>query len=179
MIGGGDTDSMRAGIIVALLMAAVGGAGVWYVTVYDTAAAKCERGDLGACTVVAAQAEQNRAEALASDAAAEEDRRLDLAAIDSCRLYLPTDDAYVTIHGMSAPEACQEFINQGRGDRWDWTTETRPDAMQLAQSNRLVCREDYGYQMVSVYDSGGAIIGSAVCENLIYQLIPVPDEYER
>lgn len=170
----------RGGVLLTLLvLAVVGAAGYWFVTVYDTAEAKCSRGDLGACTVVAAQQAQLQAEAEAQAAVEEQNRVLDLASIEECRLYLPSNDAYVTIMGMSAKEACDNFIEQNRGDRSDWTTQTRSDAMALAQSNRLICREDYGYQIVSVYDSGGAIIGGAVCENLIYQLVPVPEGYER
>jgi hypothetical protein len=38
-----------------LLAAAVVGGLAWYFLVYDTAEGKCNRGDLGACAVVAAQ----------------------------------------------------------------------------------------------------------------------------
>lgn len=38
-----------------LLAGAVAGGLAWYFLVYDTAEGKCNRGDLGACAVVAAQ----------------------------------------------------------------------------------------------------------------------------
>jgi len=41
--------------VLAVLLGFALAAGVWYVAVYDTAAAKCQRGDLGACVVAAAQ----------------------------------------------------------------------------------------------------------------------------
>lgn len=42
-------------ILVSAVLFGVVATGIWYVTVYDTAAGRCSRGDLGACAVLAVQ----------------------------------------------------------------------------------------------------------------------------
>lgn len=58
-----DTRAAAVGVVVLALVAA---GLIWYFAVYDTAENKCQRGDLGACLVVAGQQQATQASASAS-----------------------------------------------------------------------------------------------------------------
>jgi hypothetical protein len=70
----GVTNASRStlswGIPALLIALALLGIAVWYFGYYDTAAAKCSRGDLGACLVVEASQAASAAPALSAEASA-------------------------------------------------------------------------------------------------------------
>ncbi len=52
---GRQTDELATGLAIVFVMVAVVAVLLWYFNVYDTAAGKCHRGDLEACTVLQLQ----------------------------------------------------------------------------------------------------------------------------
>jgi hypothetical protein len=155
----------RSTFLLALIVLAVVGAGAyWFVTVYDTAAAKCNRGDLGACTVLAAQEAQEQAQYEAIQAAEAEDRFTRLSYEGgACLLALPENNAAIHFVGPEAHSWCTESAESNIGGYADWMQVGGADAMY---NGRMICEADYGDNMARVWDTGGAITGSAVCEEL-------------
>jgi hypothetical protein len=72
-VSGWRTDLVIIGALCSvLLVVAIAAGGWWYITYYDTAVNKCNRGDLGACVVYEAQ---QRAQASA-ELQAQEDQQM-------------------------------------------------------------------------------------------------------
>lgn len=136
-------------IYAALVLATLLGiAAFWYFTTYDTAAGKCERGDLGACTVLAAQ----QAQAASQRAAAERGPALaELSAAPECEWAVDGHDALAVGTGA----ACSFPFGS------DWVS--IQGGSEAPASRFVVCTlTDYG-SALQVLDTGGAAYGGDVC----------------
>lgn len=157
-------------LVVALAALVVGGA-VWFVNVYDTAEGRCSRGDLGACTYLAAQrAAAEQAAQDAADAAYAQTEAELLAAepgmeqLGVCYLRLDGYDATIRLAGKGAINTCRalpkDVPNQGT-----WVISQDPGA------STVICISRYGgfdgnNLIFTVLDSGGAYFGGLVCKEL-------------
>lgn len=145
-----------------LVLGIVGVVAWWYFGYYDTAAAKCNRGDLGACTVVMAQQAQAEQERQAREAAAEEQRLAKLSYEGACLLVADGYNAAIHMIGPAAQHDCTSFIEADFAG-YEWVQGGGADAMY---DGYVVCEVESGSQHYTVYDTGMAIIGSEVCEAL-------------
>jgi hypothetical protein len=160
-------------VVGAALIVLVVGAGYWFVTEYDTATARCGRGDLGACSVIQAQ-RQAEAEAAAVQADAErqaaieeaialEDER---ARLGRCYVRARGYDATVRLSGEGAAESCANIANYFNtyllgGVFWD--------VVDQAGASTAICTYPWygtGEQTATVLDTGGAHYGGLACDEL-------------
>ena len=150
-----------ASILAVLLVSGL----IWYVGFYDTASAKCNRGDLGACMVIAgqqasAQASQQAAvdsanaaaEASASASAQQQlidaANALQAAMASGCTVVQdPNHNMRLTYIGPNSAANCASAKQQG------WI-----DATRMAGSN-IVCANN----ALVVEDTGGRVLGTSLC----------------
>ncbi len=127
---------------VALIVAGL----IWYFGFYDTAAGKCNRGDLGACVVVAGQ------QAAASASAAADQRSQQEAAMASgCTLvWDPNHNMRLTYIGLDRDSNCASAKSQG------WTDANRVDGSTIVCANTNLVVED----------TGGRDLGTNLCNQL-------------
>ena len=149
----------------------------WYFGYYDTAAAKCQRGDLGACVVTAAEqaAASASASAVAASASASAQASADAAAQQAYQnsinqLYsemasgctvVPTADQYnnvrVTYIGPNNAVNCQNALNTGQ-----WIQAAR------VSGSSIVCWNS----ALVVEDTGGRVLGTSMCDQLQLPIQP-------
>lgn len=166
-VGGG-------GVLLLLILV---GIGVWYFGYYDTAAAKCRRGDLGACVVTAAQqaAASASASAVAASASASAQASADAAAQQAYQntmnqLYsemasgctvVPKQDQYnnvrVTYIGPNKDANCKNALNTGQ-----WIQATRVSGSSIVCWNTALVIED----------TGGRVLGTNICDQLQLPIQP-------
>lgn len=163
----GNTSAIAVtAVVIGVLLV---GSLIWYFGFYDTAAGKCNRGDLGACVVVAGQqAAQAAAVASASaeaqasaDAAAraaaaqqqaDETNKLEAAMSTGCTVVLdPNHNMRVTFIGPDSASGCATAMGRG------WTAASR------VAGASIVCSD--GSSLV-VEDTGGWILGRDECQQL-------------
>jgi len=162
--------STAVGIVVIVGLVIVGVL-VWYFGYYDTAAAKCNRGDIGACLVVAGQqAAQAAAVASASavaqasaDAAAAQQRvdeinRLQVDMLSGCTVVSdPNHNMRLTYIGPNSAANCASAKKQG------WIAANRVDG------SGIVCADE---SRLVVEDTGGWALGTDLCGQLNLPIWP-------
>jgi hypothetical protein len=127
---------------------------VWYINVYVTAQAKCDRGDLAACQVVALKRVQAEATAQAQYQAGRE-------AAGHCLMGLPDHNVTIEAIGSLADSFCAGLDLDAADDFATWVA-----AQQTVGS--VVCKKDYGSDLtVEVRDTGFQEIGSAICSDYL------------
>lgn len=144
----------------------------WYLTVYDTAIGKCNRGDPAACSVAAAQRAEilrrvaegvfatSEPTAIPVDGQATTNYPTNQPAGPSCTLGIAGHDMQVTI---GQPLTCGEFMTvfaPPNGAQW-----TGPFATE-APGGKFVCEVTYAGGDVVVLDTGGEYYGGALCQTL-------------
>lgn len=160
-------------LLVVALAVAIAASVLWFVNVYDTAAGRCSRGDLGACTVIAAKQAAAQQAAEAQQQAAYVQRQTDALAAEPareqlglCYVRLAGRDATIRLAGEGATATCQAFVGIVIAGESSWGTAAVPGA------SRIVCALPYGgiagnELTLTVLDSGGAYYGGLACHELL------------
>jgi hypothetical protein len=154
-----------------LVLLLIGGA-IWYFGYYDTAGAKCQRGDLGACLVVYAQqsaaASASAAEASASAAAVAASVEASSFAASGC-IVGPGDgshDVRITVSDTASASvqqgACQRLVQSG------WAV--AGDVQGSTQVCQVVAQDG---NTITVTDTGGQIYGRQDCQTLNAGQLPI------
>jgi hypothetical protein len=145
---------------------------IWYFGYYDTAAGKCNRGDISACIVVAAQQAAAQASAAASQSAAQasaaasqsavaasasasaqeqrenERKRLYAAMLSGCTVvWDPNHNMRVTYIGPNRDVGCADAKRLG------WTAADRVIGASIVCANSTLVVED----------TGGRALGTDLC----------------
>lgn len=170
------TRPSNAGCSIAAVMAVIAVVLVigliWYFVFYDTAAGKCNRGDLGACLVVAGQHAAVQASAAASEAAVaasataavqqqreNERARLNTAMLSGCTVvWDPNHNMRVTYIDSSRDANCSAAKGQG------WTAADRVPGSSIVCANSALVVED----------TGGRALGTDLCTQLQLNIWPQP-----
>lgn len=158
-----------AGIVAGVAIAV---AAVWYIGIYDTAAARCERGDLDACTVLRQRADA----AVAADQAqraAEWQARVDEAIFleeergeaGRCEIRLDGARTALRVSGPGAAALCGGWHGTSAGTNggaglWEFGS--------LGSEAEWVCAIPYGGEdgaelTISVFDDGSRTTSDALC----------------
>lgn len=175
---GGATNT-TALLVVGFIVLVFVGVAVWYFGYYDTAAAKCNRGDLGACVVTAAQQEAAQASASASAAAVEASASASAAAVEaqaqaSARASAaaaqkcvvgPGDQSHdvrlVVSGGNTASADCSVLTAHGWANDYLPNNDSQVCSFTLSNGTTVV-----------VWDSGGQYYGQQDCHILAQNLLP-------
>jgi len=164
-------------VVGGFLLLVVIGVLVWYFGYYDTAQGKCNRGDFGACLVVAGQqaAASASASAAAASASASAQASADAAAqqayqstVDQLRsemasgcTVVPKEDQYndvrVTYIGPNKDVNCQNALKTGQ-----WIQASRVSGSSIVCWNNALVIED----------TGGRLLGTQMCDQLQLPIQP-------
>jgi hypothetical protein len=147
-----------SGLLILLL---IGGA-IWYFGYYDTAGAKCQRGDLGACVVLYAQQSASASAAAASASAAAYQAQLAAIKQDNpsgCTLVYSGHDATISVAGSDGGQTCEAIFASDN----NWVVSTQPGTTM--DSGHQVCQLTHNNSQVIVYDDGGQYYGTQFCKN--------------
>lgn len=158
--------SVLAATAIVVAIAVV--AGYWFFTYYDTAVGKCNRGDLGACTVVSAQQAAREREAQAIiDAQAEAARQQALASAiaaapatgDQCNLGLDGLEMVAVVYPPLTCAVFASYVTAPGGATWVYP-------LIDPGSGDLVCTATVAGATVMVTDVGGKYYGGLLCQSL-------------
>lgn len=152
-------------IVVAVLVA------VWYFGYYDTAGAKCQRGDLGACFVYYAEqsASASAAAVAASQSAAAVQASVESAqfAASGCTVG-PADGSHnvrITVSDTAFPNVqqstCEQLVQSG------WAVSSAVDGS--SQTCQIVGQDG---NTITVNDTGGQYYGQQACQLLNQSTMP-------
>lgn len=158
----------KAIVLAAVLVVAAAAAGIyWYATAYDTVAGRCDRGDLGACSYLAAQ---QAAQAAADQAARDAQAAMDDAsreALGLCYLQVAGHDATIRVAGLNADFTCDLLRSHPiAGETWRATADPQLYSVICRLSWEGVGPKGEDAQTVTVLDSGGAFYGTQACSEL-------------
>lgn len=170
---------VKASALAIVAVAVVVGAAWWFVAVYDTAAARCDRGDAAACQVLADRARQQQEAAAAAALADQARRQADAATFEEeraregrCYLRIDGHDATLRVSGKTAMAVCEEWagetidVNNGWGGVLYIGNEAAPRATQTYCSLSLGDGEGSEGTTLTVLDVSMGIIGTGLCEQL-------------
>ena len=155
--GGGSGWPFGVGGLLVLLL--IGGA-IWYFGYYDTAGAKCQRGDLGACVVVYAEQSASASAAAASASAAAYQAQLDAIKQDNpsgCTLVYSGHDATLSVSGSDGGQTCEAIFASDN----NWVVATQPGTTM--DTDHQVCQLTHNNSQITVYDDGGRAYGTQFC----------------
>ncbi|MGD0020488.1 MAG: hypothetical protein ABSD62_14695 [Candidatus Limnocylindrales bacterium] len=148
-----DAKDAGRGILVAMVLAAVIGGGWWYMNVYDTAAAKCQRGDFGACLVY--QAEHPTMAPVTEGPL--------IPAVDltiQCTASVSGHDVVVEI-SADTNDTCDRVQTMLLGAGFQgFPVQT----VSVPAGDKIVCTVNSLTWVAAVWDSGMAMYGSQACE---------------
>jgi hypothetical protein len=133
---------------------------VWYFGFYDTAAGRCNRGDLGACVVYYAQSQAS------ASAAAAEAQRSEFAS-NGCTVG-PADGSHnvrLTVSDPASANVQQDTCNQLLQQGWA-VAPLVADATQVCQH---VAQDG---NTITVTDTGGQYYGGLACRSLDQGQLP-------
>lgn len=169
----------KAFFIAIAVVVVVAGAAWWFVAVYDTAAARCDRGDAGACQVLADRARQQQEADAAAVLADQARRQADAATFEEerarqgrCYLRIDGHDATLRVSGKTAAAVCEEWagetidVNNGWGGVLYIGTVPAPQATEAYCSLSLGEGEGTEGTTLTVLDVNMGIIGTGLCEQL-------------
>ena len=174
---------MRTAVLTVVLALAAAGAGTWwYTTIYDTDEARCERGDLDACTVLArslAAAATGAADAYARDHAdaigAATSARVERARDGQCYVTLTDHDTTIEVSGSDASMLCEAFV----GTELTEPSTNRVDIFRQAaaaptEDAHEACVVPFGgdrtAMTLTIIDTGAAAWGQALCDQMLVEL---------
>jgi len=165
------SKSNTAAIVVAVVAVFVVIVGlIWYFGFYDTAAGRCNRGDLGACLVYYAQSQASASAQAAADQASANAQAAAAAqsgfATNGCTVG-PADGSHdVRLTESDSVSSIQEgTCNQLLQQGWAVAPEV-PGATQVCQ------RVAPDGNTITVTDTGGQYYGGLACQSLNQDQIP-------